>query len=113
MRRSDIDSFLEALQILQRELKSGFRQQNADKLLAHIEGQGALGVGDLGASDGRLILGGLQAPLPLAATFEQVADPKSNCCSLVQIFTGKILRTEKWDELSIRPKSRIGAQGWR
>ena len=57
-----------------------------------------------------MIASGLQAPLPLVTTFEQIADPDIELLSLVQIFAGKILRTEKWDELGIRPKSRIGAQ---
>jgi hypothetical protein len=92
--RANIDGFLEALQILQRELKRRLGQQNADKLLAHVEGQGALGVGDLGASDGRLILGSLQAPLPLAAAFEQVTDANVELLILVQVLARKVLRTE-------------------
>jgi len=52
----------------------------------------------------------LQPPLPLVTTFEEVPDPNIELLSLVQIFARKILRTEKWDELAISPKSRIGAQ---
>ena len=52
----------------------------------------------------------MQSTLPLVPTFEQVPDPNIELLSLVQIFPGKILRTEKWDELAIRSKSRIGAQ---
>src|ERR1700677_2829923 len=35
---ANIDSLLETLLILKREAKSGFRQQDADELLAHVEG---------------------------------------------------------------------------
>ena len=82
--------------------KRGFRQQHADELLAHIESQASFGIGDLGACDGRLIASGLQAPLPLVTTFEQVPDPNIELLSLVQIVAGKILRTEEWDELRVR-----------
>jgi hypothetical protein len=93
---------------LKRKLKSRFRQQNADELLAHVERQGAFGVGDLGARDGRLIAGGLQPPLPLVTAFEEVPDPNIELLSFVQIFPGKILRTEKWNELAISPKVGLG-----
>ena len=98
------------LQVLKRELKSGFRQQNADELLAYVESQGSFGVGDLGTSNGGLIASRLQASLPFVATFEEVPDPNIELLSLVQILPGKILRTKNWDELAIGPKSRIGAQ---
>src|SRR5208282_3189644 len=81
-----------------------------DELLAYVESQRSLGVGDLGASNGRLIASGLQAPLPLVTTLEQVADPNIELLSLVQIVPGKILRTKKRDELAISPESRIGPQ---
>ena len=73
------------MQILQGKLERRFRQQNADELLAHIERQGALGVGNLGARDGRLIAGSLQPPLPLVTAFEQVRDPNIELLSFVQI----------------------------
>ncbi len=57
----------------------------------YVEGQGSLGVGDLGACDRRLIAGGLQAPLPLVSTFEQVADPNVELLRLVQIFAQRNL----------------------
>ena len=95
---------------MKRKLKRRFRQQNADELLAHIKRQGALGVGDLGARDGRLIAGSLQAPLPLVTAFEEIPDPNIELLGFVQILPGKILRTEKWNELGIGPQSRIGAQ---
>ena len=110
LRLADIDRLLEALQVLERELQSGFRQQNADELLANVESQGSFGVGDLGAGDGRLIAGSLQTPLPFVAAFEQVSDPNIELLSLIQIVAGKILRTEKWDELAVSSQSRIGTQ---
>ena len=56
------------------------------------------------------IAGSLQPPLPLVTAFEEVPNPNIELLSFVQILAGKILRTEKWNELRIHPKSRIGAQ---
>ena len=110
LRLADIDRLLKAFQVFERELKSRFRQQNADELLADVEGQRALGVGNLGARNGRLIAGSLQPPLPLVTAFEEIADPDIELLGFVQILPGKVLRTEKWNELRIRPQRRIGAQ---
>ena len=92
MRLADVDGLLKAFQILGRESQRRFRQQNADELLAHVECQGPLGIGDLGAGDGGLIAGRLQAPLPLVAAFEEVADPNIELLGFVQIVPGEILR---------------------
>jgi len=78
--------------------------KNADELLAYVESQRSFGVGDLGTSDGSLIASGLQAPLPLVTTFEQVPDPNIELLSLVQIFLGKILRTEKMGRTGYQPR---------
>ena len=64
----------------------------------------------MGTCDRRLITGGLRSPLPLVTAFEQVSDPNIELLNLIQIFPREILRAEKWDELAVCPKSRIGAQ---
>jgi hypothetical protein len=92
---------------LKREPQSGFRQQYADELLAYIESQGSFGVSDLGTSNGCLIARGLQAPLPLVTALEQVSDPDIELLSLIQIFSGEVLRTKKWDELGVGIEGRI------
>jgi hypothetical protein len=79
-------------------------------LLAYVESQGSLGVADLGTCDRRLITRSLQPPLALVTAFEQVPDPNIELLRLIEIVARKILRTEKWDELRIGPKSGIGAQ---
>ena len=76
---------LKSFQILERELQSRFRQQNADKLLADVECQSALGIGDLGAGNRRLIAGRLQPVLPLVTAFEEVAEPDIKLLRLIQI----------------------------
>ena len=83
MRLADIDRLLKTFQVLERKLEGRFRQQNADELLAYIKRQGALGVGDLGARDGRLITGSLQPPLPLVTAFEEIPDPNIELLSFV------------------------------
>lgn len=98
-----------SLQVFEGELKGGLRQQDADELLPHVERQGSFRVADLSACDRRLIASGLQAPLPLAPAFEEVPDPDVKLLSLVQIFPGKILRTEEGHELGVSSKSRIRA----
>ncbi len=110
MRLADIDRLLKTFQILERKLESRFRQQNADELLAYIKRQCALGVGDLGARDRRLITGSLQPPLPLVTAFEEIPDPNIELLSLVQILPGKVLRTEKGNELGVHAQRRVGAQ---
>ena len=44
------------------------------------------------------------------AAFEKVADPNIELLRFVQIFAGKILRAEKWNELGVQPLGRIRAQ---
>ena len=65
-----MSTVLEIFQILLCELQRRFRQQNADELLPDIERQSAFGIRDLGAGDCRLILGGLQTPLPFVAALK-------------------------------------------
>jgi len=76
-------------------------------LLADIEGEGAFGVGDLGAGDGGLIAGGLETMLPFAAALEEVGDSDIELLSFIEVFAGKILGAEKWDELRVGAESRV------
>ena len=41
----NIHGLLKVFQILLRELQRGFRQQNADELLSHVESKSAFGIG--------------------------------------------------------------------
>ena len=66
-------------------MQGGFRQQHADELLSHVEGQTALRVGDLGARDRGLIAGGLQTSLPLVAALKEVRDSNVELLGQVQI----------------------------
>src|SRR5579862_1600166 len=72
LRVRNVDRVFEALQIVQREAQSRFSQQNAYELLSNVEGQTAFRIGDLGTSDGGLIASGLQTPLPLVSTLEEI-----------------------------------------
>ena len=69
---ADINRLLKALQVLQRKLERRFRQQYTDELLADIERERALGVGNLGASDGSRIARSLQTPPPLVTPLKEV-----------------------------------------
>jgi len=74
-------------------------------LLADVEGEGAFGVGDLGAGDGGLIAGGLETMLPFAAALEEVGKSDIELLGFVEIFAGKVLRAEEGDELGVCAKS--------
>jgi len=50
----------------------------------------------------------LAGAVAVVTTFETGPDPNIELLSLVRFSSGKILRTEKWDELAISPKSGLG-----
>ena len=50
----------------------------------------------------------LQPVLTLVTAFEQVAEADIELLRLVQVFAGKILRAEEWNELGVRPRVGLG-----
>jgi hypothetical protein len=110
LRFADVDRLLKPFQILERKLERRFRQQYADELLANVERQRALGIGDLSARDCGRIAGCLQSPLALVTALEEVRDPDIELLSLIQILAREVLWAKEWDELSIHPERWIGTQ---
>ena len=91
----NVDGVLKIFQVFLRELQGGLGQQNADELLSYIESKRAFGIGYLGASDCRLIAGGLQAPLPLVATLKEIGESDIELLGQVQIVEREIARAKK------------------
>ena len=68
-----------------RQLQRRFGELDVDELRGNVEGKTALIVGDLRPGHGRLILGRLQAVLPLLAALKQIADAQVELCRVVEV----------------------------
>ncbi len=110
LRLTDVNRLLEALQVLERKTEGRFSQQDGDKLLADIEGQSALGVGNLGASDGGLVLGRLQAMLAFAPTLKEISQPGIELLNFSHIVGVEVGRSKNRQELGIEIEGGVGTQ---
>ena len=88
----------------------GLGENNTDELLRDVEGQLALGIGDLRANDGGGILRGPQAMLAFFAAFKKVADTGIELGAVVQIIVVEVARIEDGEKLRVPSQHRVGAK---
>jgi hypothetical protein len=100
-RLADVHRVLEALEILQGQLKSRLCELNVDEQGGNAERKTALIVGDLRPCHGRQIPGRPQAVLPLFASLKQIADPQVELGRVVEVIRAKLTGLEDRQELPI------------
>lgn len=107
---ADVDSLLEAVEILLREIDSGLGEQHGNELLGEVESQLALIIDDRGTSSFCDIPGGLQPMLALLADLEGVAEAEVELRLIVDVITAEFARLEDGEELRIPGQSRVGSE---
>lgn len=107
---ADVDCFLETVEILFGKIDRGLREDDVDELLGNVEDEGALVVGDLRASDGGLILGGLQAMLAFLAALEGVAEAQVELSLVVDVIGIELARLKDGQELRVPGDDGVGTE---
>src|SRR5579864_2259777 len=81
---ADRNCVLKAVQVFQRKLQRGIRQQHIDELLRNIKDQRALGIGHLGCGNGRCIASSPQAVLAFVSALKEIAQANIKLLKVVQ-----------------------------
>jgi len=107
---ADVHGLLKTVEVLFGKIDGGLGEGDVNKLLAYVEDELALVIGNLRTRNGGGVLCSLQAMLAFLATFEGAADSQVELALRIDVVGVKLAGLKNGQVLRVPGEDRIGAE---